>query len=38
LGVHVGPESDKGAPTHPREGIVEKGQTVVMDKLQVHKS
>ena len=32
--MHVGPESDKGAPTHPQVGTVEKGQIVVMDKLQ----
>jgi hypothetical protein len=30
----VGPESDKGAPTPPQEGTVEKGQIVVMDNLQ----
>ena len=36
--MHVGPKSDKSAPTHPQVGTVEKGQIVVMDKLQVHKS
>ena len=29
------PESDKSAPTHPQEVIVEKEQIVVMDDLQV---
>jgi adenine-specific DNA methylase len=31
----VGPESDKSGPIHPQEGIVEKGQIVVIDNLQV---
>src|SRR5215207_7133816 len=31
LGVHVGPESDKSAPTHPQEGT----EIGVMDDLQV---
>jgi hypothetical protein len=35
LRAHVGSESDKSAPTPPQEGIVEKGQIVVIDNLQV---
>ena len=35
MGEHVEPESDKSAPTRPQKGIVEKGQIVMIDNLQV---